>query len=265
MNSPLIFRTFVVLMAACQCACAGDWMTWPSTYTHDPVTGHRIEQYAAPVEPLAPNAGNLVRSGYRHYRSTIQAGQSADNLHLVTEWGRPVMPYEHWRFPYRPYGVPYQGWGPPTPSVYSNFNAGYGPAYGGQGRPHGGSPGGPGGSMGGGAAGSAAQANPALSGGAWDSSGNGPAAYGGGYGPGPGYGAGGGYGNGYGAGYGYGGGYGGFPGGYPGGYPGGASAYPLVPPFQPAPWYDGFYPSAPPLDTQSDAQFFYRPPQSLRP
>lgn len=232
MNSPLVLSIFVILLAASQCARAGDWMTWRSTYTHDPATGHRVEQYAIPVEPLAPDQGNLVRSGYRHYRSTIQAGQSADNLHTVVEWGRPVMPYEHWRFPYRPYGAPYDAWGPPTPGVLSNFNyAAYPPHQ----HPHG-PPGVPGPGSGGPGSG------PPASGG-----------YQGGY-------QGGNYNSGYGAGYG-----GGYGGGYPGGYPGGGSAYPLVPPYQPAPWNDGLYPAAPPLDNQTDRQFFYRPPASLGP
>ncbi len=65
---------------------AGDWITWRSTYTHDPNSGMRVEQYARPVEPLAPDQGNLVRSGYRHYRSTIQGSTTADNMHVVYEW-----------------------------------------------------------------------------------------------------------------------------------------------------------------------------------
>ncbi len=147
-------------------------MTWRSTYTHDPMTGQRVEQYAQEVQPLAPDQGNHVRSGYRHYRSSLQVGTSADNLHIVNEYGRPVMPYEHWRFPYRPYGTPYSSWGPPVPNVLGNFGNGFG--------------------------------------------------------------------------FGFGGGFGG-------------AGFPLVPPFQNAPYYDGFYPSAPPLDTQSDPSFFYRP------
>ncbi len=102
-------------------AWAGDWMTYRSTYTHD-AYGQRVDQHTRPVEPLSPDQGNLVRSGFRHYRSTIQGSTTADNLHITHEWGRPVMPYEHWRFPYRPFGVPYDQWGPPVPNVLSNFN-----------------------------------------------------------------------------------------------------------------------------------------------
>jgi hypothetical protein len=219
MNSSHCIHALLVLLAMTSLARAGDWMTWRSTYTHDPITGQRIEQYAVPVEPPAPDQGNLVRSGYRHYRSTIQAGQSADNLHIVNEWGRPVMPYEHWRFPYRPYGAPYDAWGPATPNVLSTFNN-YAAPRGGQ--PYPGSPQNPGSGMYGSGYGSPASQT-----------------YGGqGYG-GQGYG-----GQGYGGqGYGF----------------GGSAGFPLVPPYQPAPWNDGMYPAAPPLDNQSDRQFFYRP------
>lgn len=113
--------TLICILAGLTQASAGEWMTYRSTYTHD-AFGQRVDQHTRPVEPLSPDQGNLVRSGYRHYRSTIQGSTSADNLHITHEWGRPVMPYEHWRFPFRPYGAPYDQWGPPVPNVLSNFN-----------------------------------------------------------------------------------------------------------------------------------------------
>ena len=160
---------------------ATDWMTWPSTYTHDPVRGMPVDQYALPAEPVSPARTDFQRSGFRHYRSTLQAGQSADNMHIVEQWGRPVEPYEQWRFPFRPYGVPYDAWGPPTPYGIINGNWNWGglpPGYGGV--PS--SPGPP------------------------------------------------------------------FP-GYPSGpmLPPASNGFPLVPPYQPAPWFDGTYPAAPPL------------------
>ena len=90
-----------------------DWLTAPSYYTHDPVTAERVTQYAAIGPFYYYGRPDYVKSGYRHFRSSIQAGGSADNLHIVEEWGRPVIPYEQWRFPYRPFGSPYQDWGPP--------------------------------------------------------------------------------------------------------------------------------------------------------
>src|SRR5205823_10033375 len=56
---------------------------------------------------------DYLKSGYRQYRSTIDLGNSSDNMHIVEQWGAQVVPYEQWRFPYRPYSAPYQAWGPP--------------------------------------------------------------------------------------------------------------------------------------------------------
>ncbi|MCA9129681.1 MAG: hypothetical protein KDB22_21495 [Planctomycetales bacterium] len=99
---------------------AQEWMTYPSTYTHDSVRGQRVDQYAQRVEPTVAQRADFQRSGYRNYRSTLQAGQSADNIHIVEQWGKAVLPYEQWRFPYRPYGVPYDQWGPQAPYGFLN-------------------------------------------------------------------------------------------------------------------------------------------------
>jgi hypothetical protein len=100
----------VVLTAT---ASAADWITAPSYYSHDPQTGQRVTQYT-PIGPVYTWARpDFLRSGYRHTRSTIQAGHSADHMHIVEEWGRAIRPYGEWRFPYRPYSVPYALWGPP--------------------------------------------------------------------------------------------------------------------------------------------------------
>lgn len=90
-----------------------DWSTLPSRFTHDPA-GQRVHQYAEKVEPVAQERSDFQRSGFRQFRSSIQVGSSADNMHIVEQWGNPVQPYEAWRFPYRPYGVPYDQWGPNT-------------------------------------------------------------------------------------------------------------------------------------------------------
>jgi hypothetical protein len=106
--------TLMVCFANCSSVKANDWMTWPATYTHD-ASGRRVDQYALPQEAVGPNRSDVVRSGFRHYRSSLQVGQSADNYHITEQWGNPIVPYEHWRFPFRPFGVPYDAWGPPTP------------------------------------------------------------------------------------------------------------------------------------------------------
>jgi hypothetical protein len=211
-NAYKIAALFVIL--ATHSVAAGDnWMAWPSSYTHDNF-GQRVDQHAQPVAPLAQRRADFQRSGYRHYRSTLQAGNSMDNMHIVEQWGAPIEPYEAWRFPFRPYGSPYPAWGPPTP--YGIFNGNFGGGF-----------------------------HPQA-----------------GFGVGPGQGQapippnnmnpGGGY-----------------PGGaYPGnGYPGWqnpgwqnpGNGFPLSPPYQNQPWYDGTYPAAPPLDTSSDRDFFYKP------
>ena len=102
-------------------AAAGEWITIPSYYTHDPQSGQRVQQYT-PIGPFyVKPREDYRRSGYRHTRSSIQVGASSDNLHIVEEWGRPVRPYGEWRFPYRPNSVPYDLWGPPqAPFGFAN-------------------------------------------------------------------------------------------------------------------------------------------------
>src|SRR4029079_4529091 len=94
-------------------AMAADWTTSPSYYTHDWSNGQRVVQY----QPIGPfyyfTRPDYLKSGYRQYRSTIDLGNSSDNMHVVEQWGDQFMPYEQWRFNFRPYSVPYSAWGPP--------------------------------------------------------------------------------------------------------------------------------------------------------
>jgi hypothetical protein len=105
-----------LLLSACPAASfsrAADWLTAPSYYSHDSTSGQRVAQHS-PVGPFYYySRQDFQKSGYRHYRSTLDLGNSSDNMHIVEEWGAPVVPYEVWRFPYRPYSTPYPGWGPP--------------------------------------------------------------------------------------------------------------------------------------------------------
>jgi hypothetical protein len=107
---------------------AAEWITAPSYYTHDSTTAERVNQYSQIGPFYYHQRGDFMQSGYRHNRSTFQFGGSADNLHIVEEWGNPIQPYEQWRFPYRPFGSPYQAWGPP----YGGLGGGGG-GYGGWG------------------------------------------------------------------------------------------------------------------------------------
>ncbi len=90
---PMTYRTPLAVVAAgllfAHAAAGADWITAPSYYTHDPSTGERVTQYS-PIGPFYTYARpDYLRSGYRHTRSSIQVGNSADNLHVVEEWGRP--------------------------------------------------------------------------------------------------------------------------------------------------------------------------------
>jgi hypothetical protein len=207
---------------------AGDWMTWPSTYTHD-CHGVKVDQYAMPVQPVGPNREGYERSGYRHFRSTLQVGQSADNYHVVEQFGRPVEPYENWRFPFRPYGVPYDAWGPQTPFALSvggvggfGRNPGFYPPH--APHPHASHPGtgAPGTGTGGMPGGMPPGGMPPGTGGM----------------PPPGY-----------------------PYGHPGmgGWGGQPLGFPLQPQYQNQPWFDGTHPDAPALDNRTDQQFFSVP------
>jgi len=98
-----------------------DWTTMPSTYSHDQ-TGQRVDQYAAAVEPQSMERSDFVRSGYRHTRSSLQAGFSSDHYHVTEQWGQPVRPYGEWRYPNRPFSVPYGQWGPQLPQVVVGGN-----------------------------------------------------------------------------------------------------------------------------------------------
>src|SRR5947209_6769836 len=92
---------------------AADWATAPSYYTHDQSSGERVSQFAQIGPYYYFQRPDYLKSGYRQYRSTIDLGNSSDNMHVVEQWGAQVVPYEVWRFNYRPYSAPYQAWGPP--------------------------------------------------------------------------------------------------------------------------------------------------------
>ncbi len=122
---------FAVLLVVLTTVSTGsDWLTYPSTYSHDPVNGQRTRQYAPIESPTAPTPPNFRTSGYTHTRSQLNFGGSIDNYHRVEEWGEPVRPYGEWQRPFRPYSVPYSQWGPPFLQInqgLGRFRGGYGP------------------------------------------------------------------------------------------------------------------------------------------
>ena len=100
------------------------WIFRRSSFSHDPATGKRVIQYA-------PNEARYVRvdltyqqSVYRHHRSTIRGGDSADRMHMVERWGEePVRPYGEWERPYREGATPYGPWGNPQGPWTTPFGA----------------------------------------------------------------------------------------------------------------------------------------------
>ena len=114
-------------------AVAGDWVTAPSYYTHDPDSGERVTQYS-PIGPFYTYPQkSFTRSGYRNTRSSLQVGTSADHYHTTEQWGQPIQPYGEWRFPFRPHSVPYHAWGPQLYGGYpfGGFPQGIGVGFGG--------------------------------------------------------------------------------------------------------------------------------------
>jgi hypothetical protein len=116
----------LAILALSSIATATDWLTLPSTYSHD-ATGARVSQYAPIEAPQTPIPANFRTSGFTHTRSSLNFGPSSDNYHRVEKWGDPVRPYGEWNFPYRPYSTPYPNWGPPLAGLNTGFgNAGVG-------------------------------------------------------------------------------------------------------------------------------------------
>jgi len=106
------------------------WIFKRSTYSHDPVTGARIDQYAAKKPAFAPADPTYLQSGYRHIRSSIRGAHgSADRLHLVQTWGAgdAIRPYGEWQRPYRAGATPYGPWGNPQGPWTLPFESWYNP------------------------------------------------------------------------------------------------------------------------------------------
>ena len=97
-------------------AAAASWIFRRSTYTHDPVSGERVHQYAAKEPAYARVDPTYKQSGYRHNRMSIRGlGGSADRLHIVDSWGEgeSLRPYGEWQRPFRAGATPYGPWGNP--------------------------------------------------------------------------------------------------------------------------------------------------------
>jgi hypothetical protein len=96
-------------------AAAESWLFRPSTFSHDPATGARVNQYAPNRPAYVRSDGTYMESGYRHVQFSLRAGGSADRLHVVQTWGagEAIRPYGEWQFPFRAGATPYGPWGNP--------------------------------------------------------------------------------------------------------------------------------------------------------
>jgi hypothetical protein len=104
-----------IASATAAVARADGWLFKPSTYSHDPVTGARVDQYATKEPSYARADGGYLESGYRHTQYSLRAGGTADRLHVVQTWGKgeSIRPYGEWQYPFRAGATPYGPWGNP--------------------------------------------------------------------------------------------------------------------------------------------------------
>jgi hypothetical protein len=123
--------TFLVTLAALAAALliaspsaaqtGSSWLFEPSTYSHDPQTGQRVNQFAQPAPAYVRFSENYLQSGYRHNTISIQAGDGSDHLHVVETWGAgdAIRPYGEWLRPFRPGATPYGVGGYPQGQGFS--------------------------------------------------------------------------------------------------------------------------------------------------
>jgi len=114
MRRQLAFPIAALLLVPVGTAAAADsWVFQPGAFSHDPLSGQRVDQYAPKAPSLVPIDPTYVQSGYRHIRSAIRAGGSADRLHVVQTWGlgAAIRPYGEWQRPFRAGATPYGPWG----------------------------------------------------------------------------------------------------------------------------------------------------------
>jgi len=95
---------------------AASWIFQPSAYSHDPISGHRVNQYMPEKVSYTRSDSTYRQSGYRHHRVGIRgADGSVDRLHVVESWGagEAIRPYGEWQRPFRAGATPYGPWGNP--------------------------------------------------------------------------------------------------------------------------------------------------------
>lgn len=96
-------------------ASAESWIFRTSSYTHDPATGNRVNQFASEKTAYVRTDPTYQESVYRHSRSGFEVGGTYDYMHTVETWGQGenIRPYGEWLFPYRAGATPFGPWGNP--------------------------------------------------------------------------------------------------------------------------------------------------------
>ena len=122
----------VLLSVLANSAWAGSWIFEPSTYSHDPQTGERVEQYASETPAYGPSDPTFERSAYIHNRTALRGiGGSVERRHYVETWGagEAIRPYGEWQRPFRAGATPYGPWGNangPWTTPFDSWNNPYG-------------------------------------------------------------------------------------------------------------------------------------------
>lgn len=122
----------VLLLVLANGAWAGSWMFEPSTYSHDPQTGERVEQYACKPPVYGPSDPTYEQSAYIHKRTALRGiGGSVERRHYVETWGAgdAIRPYGEWQRPFRAGATPYGPWGNangPWTTPFDSWNNPYG-------------------------------------------------------------------------------------------------------------------------------------------
>ena len=127
MKRHLAFVVVLSLVASVGVATAEtNWVFSPSYYSHEPLSGQRVAQFAPAESRQVRVDPTYMESGYRHNRSTIRgAGGSADRFHVVQTWGagESIRPYGEWQRPFREGATPYGPWGNPQGPWTSPFGS----------------------------------------------------------------------------------------------------------------------------------------------
>jgi hypothetical protein len=125
MKRHLVIPAAAIAVLAAIAPAEAAWIFYPSRYSHDPATGQRVVQFAPAERSLANVDPTYQQSVYRHNRSSLRIGDSADRIHIVETWGQgdSIRPYGEWLYPFREGATPYGPWGNPQGPWTDPFGA----------------------------------------------------------------------------------------------------------------------------------------------